>query len=64
VLSGILAEQDPASVTLLDAKNQRTRISREQIEEMEESPRSLMPEKLLEQLSPQELRDLFAHLQQ
>ncbi|HEX7446792.1 MAG TPA: c-type cytochrome, partial [Pirellulales bacterium] len=64
ILTGVLAAQDPASITLLDAKNQRTRIVREQIEELEESPISLMPEKLLEQLSPQELRDLFAYLQQ
>ncbi|HWB09540.1 MAG TPA: PVC-type heme-binding CxxCH protein [Pirellulales bacterium] len=63
VLTGLLAEQDPASVTLVDAKNQRTRVRREEIDEMEESPVSLMPERLLEQLTPQELRDLFAYLQ-
>ncbi|HVA51503.1 MAG TPA: PVC-type heme-binding CxxCH protein [Pirellulales bacterium] len=64
VLTGILAEQDPASVTLVDAKNQRTRIVREEIDELEESRVSLMPERLLEPLTPQELRDLFAYLQQ
>lgn len=63
VLSGLIAEQDAASLTLVDGKNQRTRISRDQIEEMTESTTSLMPEKLLEPLSPQELRDLFAYLQ-
>ena len=64
VFTGVVAEQDPASVTLIDAKNQRTRILRERIDELEESPISLMPERLLEQLTPQELRDLFAYLQQ
>lgn len=64
VLTGVIAAQDAASVTLLDAKNQRTRVSRDEIDELEESPVSLMPEKLLEQLTPQELRDLFAYLQQ
>ncbi|HVX12155.1 MAG TPA: PVC-type heme-binding CxxCH protein [Pirellulales bacterium] len=64
VFTGLLAEQDPASVTILDAKNQKTRIVRERIDELEESPVSLMPERLLEQLTPQELRDLFAYLQQ
>lgn len=64
ILTGVLAAQDPASITLLDAKNQRMRIVRERIDDLEESPISLMPEKLLEQLSPQELRDLFAYLQQ
>jgi putative heme-binding domain-containing protein len=62
LLTGLLVEQDAASVTLLDAKNQRLRVSRDQIDEMNESTTSLMPEKLLEQLSPQELRDLFAYL--
>lgn len=64
VLTGVIAAQDAASVTLLDAKNQRTRVPRDEIDELEESPISLMPEKLLEQLTPQELRDMFAYLQQ
>ncbi|MFN8709254.1 MAG: c-type cytochrome, partial [Planctomyces sp.] len=63
VLSVLIAEQDAASLTLVDGKNQRTRISRDQIEEMTESTTSLMTEKILEPLSPQELRDLFAYLQ-
>jgi putative membrane-bound dehydrogenase-like protein len=60
--TGLIVEQDAGSVTLLDAKNLRTRLSRDQIDEIAESTTSLMPEKLLEQLSPQELRDLFAFL--
>lgn len=64
VFTGLLAERDPASVTLIDAKNQRTRIVRERIDQLDESPVSLMPERLLEQLTPQELRDLFAYLEQ
>jgi putative heme-binding domain-containing protein len=64
VLAGVIAEQDAASVTLLDAKNERTRVPRGEIEDLEESPISLMPEKLLELLTPQQLRDLFAYLQQ
>jgi putative heme-binding domain-containing protein len=62
VHSGLMAEQNAASVTLLDAKNHSTRINRDDIDEINESPTSLMPERLLEQLSPQELRDLFAYL--
>ncbi|MBS0266484.1 MAG: c-type cytochrome [Planctomycetes bacterium] len=62
VHTGLIAEQDAASITLVDAKNQRTRLNRDQIEDLGESPNSLMPEKLLEQLTPQELRDLFAFL--
>lgn len=63
VHTGLLAEQDGASITLLTAENRRTRIGRSELEELRESPVSIMPERLLEQLSPQQLRDLFAYLQ-
>lgn len=62
VLSGLIAEQDAASITILDAKNVRTRIDRSEVEAIRESTTSLMPERLLDALSPQELRDLFAYL--
>jgi hypothetical protein len=51
------------SVTLLDAKNQRTVVPRNRIDSLTESTTSLMPENLLSPLKPQELRDLFAYLQ-
>ncbi len=63
VLTGLLVEQSPGSVTLLGAKNERTTIPRDKIEAINESPTSLMPDNLLSQLKPQELRDLFAYLQ-
>jgi putative heme-binding domain-containing protein len=63
LLTGLLVEQSPGHVTLLDAKNERTRISRDRIAELHESPVSLMPENLLTPLKPQELRDLFRYLQ-
>jgi putative membrane-bound dehydrogenase-like protein len=62
-LTGLLAEQTPREVTLLDGKNQRTKLARDRIESMQESPVSLMPENLLKELKPQELRDLFGYLQ-
>jgi putative membrane-bound dehydrogenase-like protein len=62
VLTGLLVEQTPASITLLDAKNQRHTVSAAEIEALEESAVSLMPEDLYRQLQPQELRDLFAYL--
>lgn len=64
IVAGLLADQDPASVTLVDERNQRTRISRDQIASMTESNTSLMPERILENLTPQERRDLFAYLEQ
>lgn len=63
VLQGVLVEQDAASITLVDAKAQRLKIARSDIDAFKESTASLMPERLLEPLSPQELRDLFAYLQ-
>jgi putative membrane-bound dehydrogenase-like protein len=63
IVTGVLAEQDAASITLLDAKNQRIKLARPEIDTLEESSISLMPEKILDPLTPQELRDLFAWLQ-
>jgi putative membrane-bound dehydrogenase-like protein len=62
VLTGLIATQNAAEIILLDAKNKRTPIARNRIEVIRESPVSLMPEKILDQLKPQELRDLFAYL--
>ena len=63
VLTGLMADQTPGNITLLSAKNERTTIAREKIESIQESPVSMMPENLLRQLNPQELRDLFHYLQ-
>lgn len=63
VLTGLMAEHDAGSITILDAKNRRVAIPRDEIVEFRESPLSLMPERLLEQLTPQERRDLIAYLQ-
>ena len=64
VRTGIIAEQDGASLTLVDAKGEKARLSRDRIESVRELPTSLMPEKLLDALTPQERRDLFRYLQQ
>jgi putative heme-binding domain-containing protein len=62
-LTGLMVESTPDTVTLVDAKNVRSVLRRDQIEEMKASPVSLMPEKLLEPLDDKQLRDLFAYLQ-
>src|SRR5262245_23650319 len=64
VFTGLIAEQDGAGVTLIDAKGEKTRVARERIDSLRELPTSIMPEKLLDALSPQERRDLFKYLQQ
>ncbi len=63
VLTGLMVGQTSGSIMLLTAKNERTTIPRENIESIQESSVSLMPENLLRQLKPQELRDLFRYLQ-
>ncbi|HTU21838.1 MAG TPA: PVC-type heme-binding CxxCH protein [Gemmataceae bacterium] len=63
VLTGLMVAQTPGSITLVGAKNERTTIPREKIESIQESPVSLMPENLLRQLKPRQVRDLFAYLQ-
>ncbi len=63
IVTGLLAEQDANSVTVLTAKNERLRLPRSDVENITESPQSLMPDNIAEQLSPQNLRDLFAWLE-
>jgi putative heme-binding domain-containing protein len=63
VVTGLIADQTPSSITVVGPKNERTSIRRDDIEEVRESPQSLMPERLLDAMKPQELRDLFSYLQ-
>jgi putative membrane-bound dehydrogenase-like protein len=63
LLTGLVAEATPRTVTLLDAKNERTLLARDEIEDIRPSPQSLMPEKLLDDLDEQQVRDLFSYLQ-
>ncbi|MGO9470519.1 MAG: PVC-type heme-binding CxxCH protein [Isosphaeraceae bacterium] len=61
LVSGIIREQTDASLVLQTA-NERVVVSREDIEAIKPSATSMMPEGMLERLSPQEVRDLFAYL--
>jgi putative heme-binding domain-containing protein len=62
-LTGLIVESTPRTITLVDAKNERTVLARTKIERLIASPVSLMPEKILDPLNEQELRDLFSYLQ-
>ncbi len=62
VITGLVAEETAGAVTLLDAKGERIVIPRERIGEMKASSVSLMPEKILDTLSDQEIIDFFAYL--
>jgi putative heme-binding domain-containing protein len=63
VISGLLVESTASAVTLLDRNNTKQLLAREQIKELKESAVSLMPEGLLEALTPRQVMDLFAYLQ-
>lgn len=62
VLTGILKEQSPATLTLQTA-NERVVVPRAEIEEMKLSDKSMMPDDLLRPLAPYEVRALVAYLQ-
>lgn len=62
LLAGLLAENTPDRVTVLDAKGVRTTLRKNEIESLERAQISLMPEGSLDALSDQELRDFFAYL--
>jgi putative membrane-bound dehydrogenase-like protein len=63
VLTGIVVDEGSSAITVIDARNERSTIARGDLELIEPSPQSLMPEGLVEKLSPGELRDLFGYLQ-
>ncbi len=62
VLNGMIAAQDPKTVTLRNADNQLSVISRDNIETLKAIRTSLMPIDVLKDMKPNELRDLFAYL--
>ena len=61
-LSGFIEDQDRQIVILKDAEGKRHTIARSEIDEMVTMKRSVMPEKLLDALTPEQVRDLFAYL--
>jgi len=61
-LSGFLVERDPQVIVLRGLEGADITVPQSEIKEMRPMGRSLMPEGLLEQMSEQQLRDLFAYL--
>tara|TARA_R110002072_G_scaffold239784_3_gene397751 strand:- start:1154 stop:4327 length:3174 start_codon:yes stop_codon:yes gene_type:complete len=64
VLSGLLEDQTPDTVTMRTAEGNAVRVNRDDIETLQASPVSLMPENILDALSPEDVGDLLAYLQQ
>jgi putative membrane-bound dehydrogenase-like protein len=62
-LTGLIVETNGDALTLVNDKNERTVLAKQQIEAMDASPVSLMPDNILDQFDEQQIRDLFAYLQ-
>ena len=63
VLTGIVREESPDGLVLLDALNNRHELSTEEIEDRRSSTVSLMPTGLADALSVSEFADLLAYLE-
>ena len=63
VIDGLVVESSPTAVTILDRNNEKHVLPRSQISQLKESALSLMPEGLLEGLTPDGVMNLFAYLQ-
>jgi putative membrane-bound dehydrogenase-like protein len=61
--TGILADESASGLTLVGPKGERTELLRSQIEDLASTSKSLMPDGLEKDLSPQSLADLFAFIQ-
>lgn len=62
-LSGLIAEETPLSLVLLNAGGARDTVMRSELQEIRASKLSLMPEGLEANLKPQDLADLIAYIQ-
>jgi len=62
VLTGLVVEETPQAITLVDAQVQRTVVARDRIEAMKPSETSLMPEGLIDPLDDLATADLFSYL--
>jgi putative heme-binding domain-containing protein len=64
VLTGLIAAETDAGLTLRRAQNQEDNILRSEIDDITSSGKSLMPEGLEQKITPQEMADLIAYLRQ
>ena len=63
-LTGFLLENQPKSVTMMDTTGNKLVIAREQIQSLQASALSLMPEGLLDAFKEQQIRDLISYVTQ
>jgi putative heme-binding domain-containing protein len=61
--TGVVKEQSEGRIALLDAGGKRIELATAEIEERKDSPISLMPTGIVEQLTPDQFTDLVAYLE-
>jgi putative heme-binding domain-containing protein len=62
ILTGMIAVEAPTSITLRRAEKAEDMILRTQIDEIQATAKSLMPDELEKQLTKQDLADVIAYL--
>jgi len=62
VVNGLIVEQNDREVTLKTVERHVLRIARKNIEELRKSDKSLMPDRILSDLTAQEAADLFEYI--
>jgi putative membrane-bound dehydrogenase-like protein len=62
LLTGYVVERGPQSITIEDGQQGRTAVPKEKIKSLQASAVSRMPEELLDAMTEQQIRDLFAYL--
>ena len=62
ILSGVIIDQDKNVVVIRDTDGHQATLNRAAIDAIRPCPNSLMPEGLLDNLTEQQVRDLFAYL--
>jgi putative heme-binding domain-containing protein len=61
---GTIASRQGENVTIQTSTGEKIHLRDDQVKEMKARQRSLMPEKILDRLSDQQIRDLFAYLRE
>lgn len=63
LIVGLPVAKTDFGITLVNQKNERVHLAMADIEDIRDGSVSLMPEDIHRQISPVELRDLFAYLE-
>ena len=63
IITGFVVDDNEEILTLREASGQSITLPKEEIEEFRATPKSVMPEGILDKLTDEQVKDLFAYLQ-